>query len=170
MHVCSEQVSTQEAMSCPAFSLKGAVTVSTPTFRLKRPGSLKMCQQRCEKRRKEILLVRWGEGKGDDTRGRGGKRGGEREIQTKSERERQSCGLNSGQLFKACACSWVGAALIKYAVSEQATDTREGGTHRLTGEKQHHFQEPKQKQKKILNINTGQIIDENWVCVCLPSV
>lgn len=50
-----------------------------------------------------------------------------------TEWERASCGLNSGQLFKACACSWVGAALLKVAASEQ-------GTHRLAGEKQHHFQ------------------------------
>lgn len=71
---------------------------------------------------------------GEEKRGRRGIRGREREVQTKSER--RSCGLNSGQLFKACARSGEGAAAIKEAVSEEATDARGEGTHRLAGEKQ----------------------------------
>lgn len=170
MRVCSVQVSTQEAMSCPAFSLKGVLTVYAPSIRLNRPGLLKMCQQCCEKG-KEKKSLRWDEVKEKGmTWGEEEEREGEkREIQTKSERV--SCGLNSGQLFKACACSWVGAALIKDAVSEQATDAREGGTHRLAGEKQHHFQEPQQKQKKkYLIITTSHIIDESKLILYLSTL
>lgn len=91
----------------------------------------------------------WGE-----MRGHPGGREGERETETKSKRV--SCGLNSDQLFKACACSWVWAALIKDAVSEQATDARERGTPRLTrkgGVEQHDFSGPQQSNKKLLNNN-----------------
>lgn len=86
-------------------------------------------------------------------------RGKERERETETKSKRVSCGLNSDQLFKACACSWVWAALIKDAVSEQATDTREGGTPRLirkgwgVGVEQHHLSGPQQSNKKLLNNN-----------------
>ena len=101
---------------------------------------------------------RWAEVKAKGRR-KGTRREREGETQTKSER--LSCGLNSGQLFKACACSWVGAALIKDAASEQATDAREGGTHKtrrgkatsFSGTKTETVKKKTKKQKKQLNNN-----------------
>lgn len=56
----------------------------------------------------------------------GRRSGGEKGKQMKEKRGNR--GPNSGRLFKASACSWVGAALIKDASSEQDTDAQGGGT------------------------------------------
>lgn len=149
---------------------KGVLTVCTPTTGLNRPGLLKMCQHCREKGEGKFLKVSWGEGKGETQGDEEEKREGE--IQTK--RERVSCGLNSGQLFKACACSWVGAALIKDAASEQATDAREGGTHKSRRGKATSFSGTKtetvKKKKKTLNNNYRSYTDERKLILYLSSL
>lgn len=124
MHICNVQVTTQEAIRCPAFLLWEAATARAPPIRLKRLFFFfYLPTPKCrEMGRNKVLEVRW-----EDTQGER-----ERETETETKSKRVSCGLNSDQLFKVCACSWVWAALIKDAVSEQATDAREGGTPRLT--------------------------------------
>lgn len=114
---------------------------------------------------------RWAEVKAKGRR-KGTRRKREGEIQRK--RERVSCGLNSGQLFKACACSWVGAALIKDAASEQATDAREGGTHKSRRGKATSFSGTKtetvKKKKKTLNNNYRSYTDERKLILYLSSL
>lgn len=146
MHICSVQVATQEAIRCPAFLLWEAATAHAPPIRLKRLFFISPPQN--VEKWEGIKSLRWDERT---------PRGKERETETETKSKRVSCGLNSDQLFKACACSWVWAALIKDAVSEQATDAREGGTPRLTrrgwGVEQHHLSGPQQSNKKLLNNN-----------------
>lgn len=108
-------------MSC--FSTLGGSDSSRTTNQIKKTFFFPSPPRNVEKWEGKKSL-RW------DERTPRGERGRERETETKSKRV--SCGLNSDQLFKACACSWVWAALIKDAVSEQATDARERGTPRLT--------------------------------------
>lgn len=147
MHICSMQVAAREAISCPAFPFWDVAAVHAPPIRFKEILLLPpppLPHWNVEKwKGKKVLEVRW-----EDTQG-------ERETETKSERV--SCGLNSDQLFKACACSWVWAALIKDAVSEQATDAREGGRNTQThgGEGASFFRTTtkQKKKKKVLDNN-----------------
>lgn len=120
VRVCS----VHEAMSCPAFPVKGALTVHPATIRLNRPLLLKMCQRASwEEERSPRGETRWGkkgqhEGEKKEPEGEKGNR--------RNRAKRASCRLNSGRLFKARACSWLGTELIKDAGWERANDAKGG--------------------------------------------